>query len=540
MTELPSHVVGDRVNPQNGRDASGGSFLHWPTLTALLDQHAQSRPDHAAVVCGSDRLTYGQLQDRQRAASAMLAACQLRAGDRVLWLGQNCHRLLELVLAAAQLGASVCPVNWRNSAAEIGFVIDDLRPRVVVWQDEEIGDQVRAGRALAGDDAIWIQLDGTGPDGYEQMLVSAVLGGSPSDDAFSDSASYQIYTAAHDGRPGASQLTTVNLVAQANVIGTLFHSDADQVFLNSGPLFHIGTAQHMFATFVWGGTNVFARRSEAIELCRLIHEQRCTSAFLVAPQVVEMLQADPEARFDLTCLRSPLTMVPGWSDRVSADHSPWGRRIGGYGQTEVTGFCLYAALGSGQHSYTAGGPTPFSAVRIVDDMSNDLREGEVGEIVVSGALVHAGYWNRPEENIRRTRSGAWHTTDLGRRQPDGQIAFVGTATRIIKSAAENIYPAEVELCLLSHPAVQEAAVIGVPDVHWVQSVRAIIVLRDGKHVTEEEIIDYCRSKIASFKKPRSVVFAPYLPRAEGGIDYVALDAAHGGGAYVGNTTSHGH
>ncbi|WP_322760426.1 AMP-binding protein [Frankia sp. Cr2] len=521
----------------------------WPTLAELLAEHARSRPGRTATVCAEHRVTYAELDDRVARLAGALHRAGVTPGSRVLWLGQTCHRALELVLAGARLGAMVCPVNWRHSAEEMAFVIDDLRPTVIVWQDTEIGPTVREARKRATHTALWLRHDtngsddsapgGDGPDSYEGFLAAGDPTRPPADPD-PHAPVLVIYTAAHGGRPAGSMLTSANLVAQASVIGALFYADSDQIFLNSGPLFHIGTFQHTATTFVWGGTNVFVRRSDPEELCRLIEGERCTSAFLMPPQVAALVETNRDRRFDLRSLRSPLTMIAGWADMVTPDGSPWGRHMGGFGQTEVTGFCLYAALGHEEWSPTVGRPVPFARITIVGPEGAEVPDGEVGEIVVRGALVHAGYWDRPQDNAHRTRTGGWHTTDLGRRLPDGRISFVGTATRMIKSAAENIYPAEVEACLERHPAVREAAVIGVPDDRWVQSVKAVVALRDGANAADTELIEHCRAQIASFKKPRTVVFVDALPRVNGAKDYDTIDTDHGGGNYPGGSTSHGH
>jgi len=175
-------------------------------------------------------------------------------------------------------------------------------------------------------------------------------------------------------------------------------------------------------------------------------------------------------------------------------------------------------------------------LRILDDAGNELPPGEVGEIAVRGPTVMNGYWRRPELN-RERQGGGWHrTSDLGKRELDGSLTFIGPKTHMIKSGAENIYPAEVEACLKTHPAVADCAVIGVPDDTWVQSVKAIVQLEDGAAVSADELIEHCRAHIASYKKPRFVEFADCLPRAGGSIDYNALDAAYGGGGYPGGAT----
>jgi long-chain acyl-CoA synthetase len=174
-------------------------------------------------------------------------------------------------------------------------------------------------------------------------------------------------------------------------------------------------------------------------------------------------------------------------------------------------------------------------VRIVDEAGDDVAPGDVGEIVLRGPTVMVGYWNRDELNATRG-AGGWHrTNDLGRREADGSITFVGPKARMIKSAAENIYPAEVEAALGSHPAVAAVCVIGVPDPKWAQAVRAVVVLRDGASADEAELIEHCRDRIASYKKPRSVVFADALPRTGTGlVDRDAVDDAFGGGGYPGS------
>src|SRR5687767_10435108 len=174
-------------------------------------------------------------------------------------------------------------------------------------------------------------------------------------------------------------------------------------------------------------------------------------------------------------------------------------------------------------------------VRVVDPDGNELPPGEVGEIVARGPTVMARYHNRDELNAERQRDGWHHTNDLGRREPDGSLSFIGPKTRIIKSAAENIYPVEVEGCIQQHPAVQEVCVLGVLDPSWNQSVKAVVVLRPGAEATAEDIIEHCRERIASYKKPKSVEFTSSLPRTAAGlVDRDAVDAAFGGGGYPGS------
>ncbi len=510
--------------------------LHAITLGDILRENRRSYPLRTAVVDGDVRLTWPQLDDRvNRLANALHDRAGVGTGDRVLWLGQNSWRVLEALLAAAKLGAVFCPANWRQSVDEFAFVIDDTSARVIVWQDEEIGDTVRAARdaAASARDSVWLRHDTDGDDddaddSYEGFLAH----GEPRDpDVVVDPAApvLQLYTAAFSGRPNGALLSHWAVLVQDLVMGNLQRVDSEYVYLNSGPLFHVATFMTTLATFHFGGTNVFTRRVDAEELCRLIATERCNGAFLMGPTMKQMVQANADGRFDLSSLRT-FPGKPEWNAMVTVDDSPWARRPAGFGQTEVMGMLTLNAWG-GDATGTSGRPSPMALVRIVDPNGNEVAPGEVGEIVARGPTVMNGYLQREDLNAQRLAGGWHHTNDLGRREDDGSLTWIGPKTRLIKSAAENIYPAEVEGALQQHPAVKEVAVIGVPDRTWGQSVKAIVVLHDGASATEDELVEHCRSRIASYKKPRTIAFADGLPRAGFAVDYAALDEQYGGGGY---------
>src|SRR5688572_22437266 len=298
----------------------------------------------------------------------------------------------------------LCPANWRQSAEEMAFVIDDLDPAVVIWQEEEIGAVVRKARAQSSSSsARWLVHDTE--SGAEDSYESFVVGGSADDpdlDIDPASALLVIYTAAFGGRPNGAMLSHTALILQGLVMGRAADISDDYVYLNSGPLFHLGTFMTTLATFVAGGTNVFTRRVDVEELCRLVEAERCTGAFLVGPTFEQMREVNRERRYDLTSLRS--------------DDSPWARSPGGYGQTEAVGMLTYNALAGADALGTHGRASPVVQLRIVDEDGRELPAGETGEIVARGPTVMNGYWNRPEENARRARDGWHHTNDLGRRE----------------------------------------------------------------------------------------------------------------------------
>jgi len=481
----------------------GGSLP--ATLGHRLAEHARNRPDAEAVVDGDVRLSFGELDHRVDALAGGLAATGVSAGERVLWAGRNSFRFLELLLAAGRLGAMCCPVNWRQSDAELAFVLEDLAPAVVVGGDE-----------------------GLDADAYEALVASdtRLPNASPSD---TQAAVLVAYTAAFSGRPSGAMISHRALLAQAAILAPLSGIDDHYRYLNCGPLFHLATLMTTVATFVAGGTNVFTPRANAEEICRLIAAERCTGAFLVGPTINQILDLNADGRYDISSLRT-YPGKPEWNAMVTVDESAWARRPGGYGQTEVTGMLTFTAGGgTGAHGF----PSSAAQIRIVDPEDVEVAVGETGELCARGPLVMNGYWNRPEENERRFRNGWYHTNDLARREADGSITFVGPKTRLIKSALENVYPAEVEACLVAHDAVREVAVIGEPDPQWTQRVVAVVAVHEGASVSAEELIEFCRDRIASYKKPRRVEFVDALPRADFVVDYDALDEQFGGGGYPG-------
>lgn len=502
------------------------------TLSDIAHENSRRFPDRTAVVDGDTRFTWKQFEARVTRSANLLTDLGVSRGDRVMWLAQSSYRFLELLVAASRVGAMICPVNWRQSADEMAFVIEDFDPTVIVWQAEEIGEVVTAARTKAQSRAVWIQADGDGPDGYDARLQSASSEERTSQ-ATADDALLVIYTAAIVDRPGGSMLTNRNLISMALATGEATGADHQSVFLNSGPLFHIGNFQFdSLPVFVRGGTNVYIRRVDAATVIRVLAEEKVTSAFLMPPTIMEIKALNANGEFDLSHLRAG-AFAPVWGDTLPVDNTGWGQRPGGFGQTEVTGLALLRAFGPAGAG-NGGRPSPVDQVKIVDPEGVEVADGEIGEIVIRGDTVHLGYWNRPEINAARFLDGGWwRTTDAGRREADGTVSFLGTMTRMVKSAAENIYPPEVEGCLRSHPAVKSAAIIGVPDPAFVQSVKAIVVLEEGQSVTEEELRAYCKERIASYKKPKYVEFVDSIPTVGGQTDYDALDAAFGGGGYPG-------
>jgi long-chain acyl-CoA synthetase len=495
-------------------------------LADILSEHSRRWAGRTAAVDGPVRLTYAELQARAVRLGNALRENGIGQGDRILWLGQNSVRLLETILAAARLGAIVCPANWRQSPAELAFLIEDCDPKLVIWQEGEIGGPVTEARSLKQSAALWLRHDGDSE--YEAFLTS---GGTEEHEIEVDPSTplLMVYTAAFGGRPAGALISHTAIVMQSLVYGPVRGITQDYRYLNVGPLFHVATLIDLFATFVMGGMNVFMARSDPAEICRLIDAEKITGAFVIGPAAEQLVEANKDGKYDLSSLVA-LPGSPDWNAMVTVDTSPWGKRPYGFGQTESLGYATHALLG-GQGGM--GYADPVVLLRILDEAGKEVPNGTVGEIALRGPTVTSGYWNRPDLTRQRQKDG-WHrTNDLGRREADGSLSFIGPKGQLIKSAAENIYPAEVEACIRQHPAVKDVGVIGTPNPTWVQSVKAIVVLKPGEAASEADIVEHCRARIASYKKPRQVVFVDVIPRAGFAIDYARLNEEHGGGGYPG-------
>ncbi|MET0372103.1 MAG: AMP-binding protein [Sphingobium sp.] len=506
-------------------DAYADIRLHG--LGDVLREHRRSRRSMPALVDGEQRLDFAALDGQVNRIATALRQRGISAGDRIMWLGQNSSKVVILLLAAAKIGAVLCPANWRMTTSEMADAIADFDPKLLFWQEGETGEVHRACRAAAGGARIWLQQDGTCEDSYDALLRA---GRDEDDDARVDPdlPVLAIYTAAHSGRAGAALLSHSGLLLQGFLSAQGQAIDDRTRYLAAGPMFHIGVMVGLFATFLSGGCSVIVARAQADTMARLIHEERATHGFVAQPLLADMAAAARANGYDLSSMFGQPDLSDWVSPAVMPPHAPQRARMGGYGQTELTGSVLERRFGGAG----AGRPNMFTQVKLLDDAGNEAPDGATGEIAVRGPLVMCGYLGRPEENAARSRSG-WHrTSDLGVRGEDGSIAFVGPKMTMIKTGVENVYPIEVEACILQHEAVEQVCVIGVPDPKWDQNVKAVVVLKADAIATADDIVQHCRDRISSFKKPKIVAFADRLPRlASGALDRASVDAEHGGGGY---------
>ncbi|MGW1013739.1 acyl-CoA synthetase [Streptomyces termitum] len=490
----------------------------WPA------RRARKTPDRVAVVHEDGTLTYRELNARVLRLAHALRTLGVTRGDRVAYLGPNHPAFLETLFAAGTLGAVFVPLNTRLTAPELAHNLADSGTTVLVHAP---GQDDRA-RAAAAEADVRHRIALAGPDagapGYEDLLAAA--GSDPLDEPVAPGDPCLImYTSGTTGRPKGAVLSHANIIW--NSVNVLVDTDltGDEVTLVAAPLFHTaGLNMTCLPTLLKGGRVVLVGSFDAEGVLELIEELRVTYMFGV-PTMYDAMAARPRwADTDLSSLRTlncggapvPARTLAAYRDRGLALSQ-------GYGMTEASPGVLFldredAAARAG----SAGVPHFFTDVRLVRPDGTEAGPGERGEILVQGPHVMTGYWGRPDATEAALApgdgtGGRWlRTGDVARLDEDGYAYIVDRVKDMFVSGGENVYPAEVEAVLLTHPAVAECAVVGVPDPVWGEVGRAVVVLRPGTPADGDALLAHLRGRLAAYKIPKSLVLADALPRTASG------------------------
>ncbi|MCL5960887.1 MAG: long-chain-fatty-acid--CoA ligase [Chloroflexi bacterium] len=500
------------------------------TFADILDRTADKFPDKTAVSCDETILTYSQLRQRVNSLATSLGELGIDRGDRVAALAYDCHRYLELYLAAARAGFTLVPLNYRLVERELLFILQDCEPAALVAEDsfyatvDSLRPNLRSVRRYIGiGQARPGQLD------YEDLACRSV---SPSTEIGADDDVLCIlYTSGTTGFPKGAMLTNRNLVANTLNVLADFGFRQDDINLVATPLFHTAALWPALTMVYLGGRSIIPKRFEVKRAFEIIERQKVTFFHPVQTQVISMIENPEIGWYDFSSLRciNVTLNLPLPAFRKALRH--FGNVIvPGYGLTEaspmVTVLPQEEARGWREvlekepaqvpRYGSSGRVLPGVRIRVVDEHGKEVPAGEVGELLVKGDNVMKGYWNRPEINAAVLGEGWLHTGDMVRLDGDGNLYFVDRKSGMIKSGGENIYPKEVEDVISSHPGVLEVAVVGAPHEKWGETVKAIIVPRPEATLTEEEIVELCKKNLASYKKPTSIDFAECLPRSLSG------------------------
>jgi acyl-CoA synthetase (AMP-forming)/AMP-acid ligase II len=473
------------------------------TLAELIRWRAQRHPDLDAIWYEGRTQTYGELDRSSSAlAGALVAQLKLAPGDRVAILDKNCPEYLELMFALDKAGAVAAPINWRLTPGEVKAIIDDIKPRLIVTGAEFRGH----GEA----------------SGVPTLLFSDLPRGGDDPRRDQDGAvSTQFCTSGTTGLPKGAMLTG------GNVLNTGLCLALEMPEMREGgrslvcmPMFHIGGAGWAIWSMQEGMTLVMVREVVPEQLLDVIVGQKIETALLV-PSVMLFLTELPASRTaDFSAFRhityGTAPISPDLLKRCIEIFKCRFCQI--YGLTETTGpfTCLPFEHHVGAKLLSCGRPMFGARARIVGADDEELPPGHIGEICYQGESLMAGYWARPDATTDVMRGGWFHSGDAGTMDEHGFIYIKDRIKDMIVSGSENVYPAEVEAVLGGHPDIVECAVIGVPDKKWGETVKAMVVKRTNATLTEEGLIDWCRDRIAGFKRPTSVDFIDKLPRNASG------------------------
>jgi fatty-acyl-CoA synthase len=469
-------------------------------------RRARMSPHRVAVGYDGREWTYGQLHDRATRLAHALAGMGVRRGDRVAYLGPNHPTFLEALFAAGQLGAAFVPLNWRLARPELAFIVSDCEPTVLIHAPGHAADF--PGPATVATD-----------DRYEELLAAATS--EPRDDTVDlDETCLILYTSGTTGQPKGAMLTHANLTW--NSVNLLVDVDlaSDEVTLVTAPMFHVAALnQTVLPTLLKGGRVLLVPSFHPGQTLDLIARHRVTYVFGVPTMFLAMAGDPGWARADLSSVRSAICGGAPVPEAVIRAYQQRGVTfMQGYGLTEAApGVLFLRRHESVDKAGSAGTPAFFTDVRLVGPDGDEVVPGEPGQILVHGPNVMAGYWRRPDDTEAVLPADGWlRTGDIGVADDDGYVTIRDRTRDLIISGGENIYPAEVEDALYEHPAVAECGVIGVPDQHWGEVGRAVVVLRDGDSVEPATLLAFLDGRIARYKIPKTVVFTDSLPRTASG------------------------
>jgi acyl-CoA synthetase (AMP-forming)/AMP-acid ligase II len=494
------------------------SALHWP--------------DKAAVLFQNQVLTYRQLEEQSNRLARALQALGLQRGDRVAIISPNRPDIVVAECAFYKLALVKVALNSRLSPQELEDALDNAEPTACLVAPthratvHSLRERLPSLRHLIAWDCTEFDLAAGWLDG--DVLMAQVPSTHLHIDLAPDDLAVLHYTSGSTGKLKAAMQTMGNrMTSLRKVIMGRMQSNGDDVMLLVGPITH---ASGMFiqALLYQGVTILLLDRFHPAEVLQTIERRRVTMTFMV-PAMIHALLAEPSLKSrDLSSLRLlSYGAAPMSPARIREAWAAFGPVLAqGYGAGETTGGVIsltihdHARAISGQKPEllaSCGRVTCESEVQVLDERSQPVQGDTIGEICVRGPDVFAGYWRSPELSQAAIDGQGWlRTGDLARIDSEGYIYIVDRKKEMLVSGGFNIYPSEIEFVLAQHPAVHEVCVVGVPEEHWGEAVKAVVVLRQGAEATEKAIIDFCKGQLADFKKPRSVDFVTALPKNSNG------------------------
>jgi long-chain acyl-CoA synthetase len=491
-------------------------------LATILRESAFAHPEKGAVVLHPFRLSYAQLDVLSNQVASSLRARGLKVGEKVAIMLPNVPQFVISYFGVLKAGGVVVPMNVLLKAPEVSFYLSDSGARVLLTWEDFAGEAMKG--APAGVTTFVVNRPGSDAMPEGALSFNELMSGSPNFDmepTSPDDTAVILYTSGTTGKPKGAELTHFNLYMNCTISGGLFGFRDDDVGLAVLPLFHsFGQSSVMNVSIRYGGTISLVPRFEVAAVCEAIQRDRVT-VFSGVPTMYFGLLHDPQvAAYDLSSLR---VAVSGGASMPGEVMTTFERRFGvtileGYGLSETSPTASFNQSLEDRRFGSIGKRIWGVDMKIFDDDDGPLPAGKdnVGEIVIRGHNVMKGYYNQPEATAEAFKGGWFHSGDMGYQDEDGFFFIVDRKKELIIRGGFNVYPREIEEVLYAHPAVQEAAVIGVPDERLGEEVSAVVTLKAGQSVTEEDLIAFTRERVAAYKYPRTIRFVDSLPKGPTG------------------------
>jgi long-chain acyl-CoA synthetase len=491
-------------------------------LAVMVAESARRTPGKPAVILGETKVSYAQLDAQSDRVAASLTAGGLTPGDRVGLQLPNIPQFVIAYFGILKAGGVVVPMNVLLKAPEIEFQLRDSGARTLITFAACLEEAAKA--AASADVPSLYVAAATTPLAAGAPFGTLLAGDQPGPQLATRSPvdpAVIIYTSGTTGVPKGAVLSHITLYLNADIPGRLFGFGDDDVVVVALPLFHIfGLSSILNTCVLLGGTMSLVPRFEAAAVLEVIQRDRATVFEGVPTMYVALLQAPGLASYDLSSLR---VAISGGAPIPAEIIDSFERRFGvtileGYGLSETASTTTFNVSAAERKIYSVGKPIWGVSVQVWDSQGQPLPAGaeHVGEIVVRGPNVMTGYHNNPKATAEAFAGGWFHTGDLGYVDDDGFLFIVDRIKDLIIRGGYNVYPREVEEAIYTHPAVAEAAVVGVPDATMGEEVHAIVAVLAGQSLTEGELIDFVRQRVAAYKYPRSVEFRDSLPKGATG------------------------
>jgi len=499
------------------------SALSRHTLGDLLRRTRQRYPERPAVRCGSVQWTYAQFDDHCNALAGGLGELGVAIGDRVAVIARNSHAFAALRFAVARLGAVLVPINFMLSPDEARYILEHSGASVLCTDSgfATLSQAASAGTAVRHH--VWLPSEGPtdavpGMVSFDDLLRAAPL---PPRELDARLLAQIIYTSGTESRPKGALLTHEAVIAE--YVTCLVDAEVAEgdVVLHALPLYHCAQLDVFFGPSVYvGARNVITGTPTPDHLLKLLSEQGITSFFAPPTVWIGLLRSPLFDQVDLSRLRKGYygaSIMPVEVLKEIQQRLPQVRLWNLYGQTEIAPVATVLKPEDQLRKAGSAGRAALNVeTRVVDDDMQDVRPGEVGEIVHRSPQLLSGYYH-DEERTRAAFEGGWfHSGDLGVIDDEGYITVVDRKKDMIKSGGENVASREVEEALYRIPGVSEVAVIGLPDPKWIEAVTAVVVVKAGHTLTEADVVAQCEGRLAHFKTPKRVVFVEALPKNPSG------------------------